>query len=105
MAGRVESEAAADHVRCADQIIEKIDGVEIVGFEEKPIARSHINAGVYVLNPEALDVLAASAADPKRTAEVLGCTPSQLMRLLRVDSRALVLVNQWRSDRLLHALR
>ena len=54
---------------------------------------------------EALDVLAASAADPKRTAEVLGCTPSQLMRLLRVDSRALVLVNQWRSDRQIHALR
>jgi len=32
-------------------------GVEIVGFEEKPIARSHINAGVYVLDPEALNFL------------------------------------------------
>jgi dTDP-glucose pyrophosphorylase len=32
-------------------------GVEIVGFEEKPIARSHINAGVYALDPSALDVL------------------------------------------------
>ncbi|HEY8101593.1 MAG TPA: nucleotidyltransferase family protein [Burkholderiaceae bacterium] len=32
-------------------------GVEIVGFEEKPIARSHINAGVYALDPEALSVL------------------------------------------------
>ncbi|HCY16748.1 MAG: nucleotidyl transferase [Curvibacter sp. GWA2_64_110] len=32
-------------------------GVEIVGFEEKPIARTHINAGVYVLEPEALSVL------------------------------------------------
>ena len=32
-------------------------GVEIVGFEEKPIARSHINAGVYALSPEALSVL------------------------------------------------
>lgn len=32
-------------------------GVEIVGFEEKPIARSHINAGVYVLEPEALNIL------------------------------------------------
>jgi dTDP-glucose pyrophosphorylase len=32
-------------------------GVEIVGFEEKPVARSHINAGVYVLNPDALSVL------------------------------------------------
>ena len=33
------------------------NGVEIVGFEEKPIARSHINAGVYGLSPEALSVL------------------------------------------------
>jgi dTDP-glucose pyrophosphorylase len=32
-------------------------GVEIVGFEEKPIARSHINAGVYALNPIALNSL------------------------------------------------
>ncbi len=34
-------------------------GVNIVGFEEKPIARSHINAGVYALAPEALHVLKA----------------------------------------------
>jgi dTDP-glucose pyrophosphorylase len=39
----------------------KIQGVEIVGFEEKPIARSHINAGVYALEPEALCVLSADA--------------------------------------------
>jgi len=32
-------------------------GVEIVGFEEKPVARSHINAGVYALDPAALNVL------------------------------------------------
>jgi dTDP-glucose pyrophosphorylase len=32
-------------------------GIEIVGFEEKPIARSHINAGVYALNPNSLSVL------------------------------------------------
>ena len=32
-------------------------GVDIVGFEEKPIARTHINAGIYVLDPEALDAL------------------------------------------------
>ena len=36
-------------------------GVEIVGFEEKPIARSHINAGVYALDPLALNVLTANA--------------------------------------------
>lgn len=35
----------------------RIKGVDIIGFEEKPIAKSHINAGVYVLSPEALDEL------------------------------------------------
>jgi len=33
-------------------------GGEIVGFEEKPVSRSHINAGVYALEPSALDLLA-----------------------------------------------
>lgn len=32
-------------------------GLDIIGFEEKPIARSHINAGVYALDPVALSVL------------------------------------------------
>lgn len=38
----------------------RIKGVDIVGFEEKPVFRSHINAGIYVLNPDALDVLGAN---------------------------------------------
>ena len=37
----------------------KTKGVEIEGFEEKPIYRSHINAGIYVLNPLALNHLEA----------------------------------------------
>ena len=37
-------------------------GVEIVGFEEKPIARSHINAGVYVLDPKALNLLSIGSS-------------------------------------------
>ena len=32
-------------------------GVEIIGFKEKPIALSHINAGIYALNPSVLDAL------------------------------------------------
>jgi NDP-sugar pyrophosphorylase family protein len=32
-------------------------GVDIVGFEEKPTMKSHINAGIYVLDPDALDAL------------------------------------------------
>ena len=35
----------------------RTNGVEIEGFEEKPIYRSHINAGIYVLNPEVLQCL------------------------------------------------
>jgi dTDP-glucose pyrophosphorylase len=34
-------------------------GVDILAIEEKPISRSHINAGIYVLEPDALDALAA----------------------------------------------
>ena len=33
------------------------DGLEIEGFEEKPIYRSHVNAGIYVLDPSSLDFL------------------------------------------------
>jgi dTDP-glucose pyrophosphorylase len=39
----------------------QLQGVEIVGFEEKPVARSHINAGVYALDPSVLDALSADA--------------------------------------------
>jgi dTDP-glucose pyrophosphorylase len=34
-------------------------GVDIVDFEEKPVSRTHINAGIYVLDPSALDTLRA----------------------------------------------
>jgi len=40
----------------------QMDGVEIIGFEEKPVALSNINAGVYVLSPEVLNELIAEAA-------------------------------------------
>ena len=39
----------------------QMQGVEIIGFEEKPVARSHINAGVYALDPAALSLLVANA--------------------------------------------
>lgn len=35
------------------------NGVDIVGFEEKPVARTHINAGIYVLDPAALEFCTA----------------------------------------------
>jgi dTDP-glucose pyrophosphorylase len=33
------------------------DGLAICGFEEKPILRNHVNAGIYVLSPAARDFL------------------------------------------------
>ena len=35
----------------------QMNGVDIIGIEEKPVAKSHINAGVYVLDPSALKIL------------------------------------------------
>lgn len=32
-------------------------GINIVGFEEKPVHCTHVNAGIYVLEPQALDAL------------------------------------------------
>ena len=36
----------------------RTQGVEIVGFEKKPVSRSYVNAGVYVLEPNVFDDLA-----------------------------------------------
>lgn len=35
----------------------KTRGMDIIGFDEKPVFRSHVNAGIYVIDPSALDVL------------------------------------------------
>jgi NDP-sugar pyrophosphorylase family protein len=35
----------------------RTDGIDIVTFEEKPIVKSHINAGVYALNPAVIQLL------------------------------------------------
>jgi NDP-sugar pyrophosphorylase family protein len=32
-------------------------GIDIIGIDEKPVSRSHINAGIYVLEPRALDTM------------------------------------------------
>jgi len=37
-----------------------IDGIEIMGYEEKPITRTLINAGVYVIDPSVLEFLTDS---------------------------------------------
>lgn len=37
----------------------RTEGIQIVGFDEKPVHRSHVNAGIYVLAPTAFDALVA----------------------------------------------
>lgn len=38
------------------------NGLEIEGFEEKPVYRSYVNAGIYVVSPEGLDCLQSGEA-------------------------------------------
>jgi len=40
----------------------EIEGIRIVGYEEKPITRSFINAGVYVIDPAKLNLLKKNQA-------------------------------------------
>jgi hypothetical protein len=47
---------------------------------------------------EALDWIDVCRGDVKQAAESLGCTPSQLVKLLKKEPRAFVLVNLWRSE-------
>ena len=48
---------------------------------------------------EALDRVAACEAEVRGAAESLGCTPSQLIKLLGREPRAIALVNRWRAER------
>jgi hypothetical protein len=54
---------------------------------------------------EALDFVAAAEGDIAPAAAALGCTASQLLKLLKKEPPALVLVNRWRADRGLGRLR
>ena len=57
-----------------------------------------------ILMAEALDVIADQEADVKAAAAALGCTSSQLVKLLKKEPRAIGLLNQWRRQRGLHSL-
>jgi hypothetical protein len=54
---------------------------------------------------EALDAIAGAGGDVKLAAERLGSTTSQLVKLVKEEPRAVALVNHWRRQRGLHALR
>jgi hypothetical protein len=80
--------------------------------EPTPLWRSRCRSGRLAVNPdhadfpallaEALDVLAAENHDPRPAAESLGTTPSQLIKLLKTDPRALLRLNRNRADLGLH---
>ncbi|HOM17369.1 MAG TPA: peptide chain release factor-like protein [Thermoguttaceae bacterium] len=84
------------------------------GYQPSPLWQSRCSSGRVSVNPEhedfpallaeALDVLAASGAEPKLAAETLGCTASQLVKFLKKELRALALVNTWRKAGGLHPL-
>ena len=59
----------------------RIRGVDIIGFEERPILRSHINAGIYVIEPDALDILA-----PNEPCDM----PTLFTRLMERDASTIV---------------
>ena len=35
----------------------EMEGLKITGFSEKPVLRSHVNAGIYALTPDVLELL------------------------------------------------
>jgi len=61
------------------------------------IGREH--ADFPALLAEALDVIAGCEGDLTKASEALQCTPSQLVKLLRKEPRALALVNRDRERR------
>ena len=54
---------------------------------------------------ESLDVLTAAGMDVSEAAQVLQCSSSQLTKLLKLEPRAMHLVNQTRRKNGLHPLR
>ena len=55
-------------------------GIEIIGYEEKPVSRSHINAGVYVIEPSAMQHLVKSVP----------CDMPALFELLQIEADKVV---------------
>jgi hypothetical protein len=82
--------------------------------EPSPLWRSRLGGDKIRVGPshtdfpailaEVLDILAAHRAETKAAAIQLGCTVSQLTKLLKQEPRAFQLVNQWREKNDLHRL-
>jgi hypothetical protein len=83
-------------------------------FRPSELWRSRCQSGRIVVNAEhdafaallaeALDVLHALGDDPRAAAEALGCSPTQLIRLLKQEPRALAQINGRRQQAGQHPL-
>jgi hypothetical protein len=78
------------------------------GAGPSPLWRSRLKGGRIAVSPshddfpallaEALDAVAAGDADVKAAAERLGCSASQLVKLLKLEPRAMKQVNDRRAE-------
>jgi hypothetical protein len=83
-------------------------------FRPSDLWRRRCRCGRIAVNPEhddfpallaeSLDVLAETGHDPKQAAAVLGCSPSQLVKLVKHEPRALMRFNECRRQAGLHPL-
>lgn len=83
-------------------------------YQPSELWKQRCHGGRITINPdhddfpallaEALDVLAEISHDPKQAAAALGCSPSQLIKLLKLEPRAFTLMNDHRRQAGLHAL-
>ena len=88
-------------------------GVE-PGSVPSELWRSRCRGGRIVVSPihddlpallaELLDRLDALAYEPRAAGEELGCSPTQVVKLLKAEPRAVILVNDRRRERGLHPL-
>jgi len=58
----------------------RTNGVDIVSFEEKPVSRTHINAGIYALNPDVINLIAPGEA----------CDMPTLFTRIQLEARTIV---------------
>src|SRR5690606_30612631 len=56
------------------------EGINITGFEEKPVHRTHVNAGIYALSPSALCVLKSGEA----------CDMPTLFERLQIQAQSII---------------
>jgi hypothetical protein len=78
------------------------------GWQERsggPTAVSAVHDDFPALLAEALDTVATFNGDVAQAARQLGCTPSQLVRFLKKEPRAIGLVNNWRASTGMRALK